>query len=351
MKIFLPFQKESNPYLEEIIRHSKNEFIYAPFEEYNRSFKIVNIHWPEALFNWKEPTNDQLNELECSIKKWKKNSILVYTKHDFERNKGTTPNFTRLFQIIEENTEVFIHLGEYSKEYYQEKYPDVRHFVVYHPLYEETFRTKKIPQEKARELLDIDKGAIVIIVPGNIRSFKERKLVLKGFRKFPEKNKVLIATNMRTELRFDFRGRVRLKRLFDLREIMVGRFKKKNKPPQFLFTYGRLNNEELSLKMSAADIVLVPRLNTLNSGIVFLGFTFKKIVVGPAVGNIQESLETFSFPLFQPEKASSVAKALFEAAHLIKNDDLFPEIGLDQFKPSRIAKQIDDIFFKVLNEF
>ena len=88
MKIFLPFHQELNPYLEEIIRFSKNDFHYGSLEDYNRSFEIVNIHWPEAIFKWLEPSDRQLKDLEKRILEWKEHSTLVYTKHDFERNKG-----------------------------------------------------------------------------------------------------------------------------------------------------------------------------------------------------------------------------------------------------------------------
>src|SRR5690606_12932433 len=140
---------------------------------YQPSYDIVNIHWPEALFDWYEPTPGQLDELEKSVEIWKKNSIIVYTKHDSRRHKGMTSNFERLFKMIEENTDVFIHLGNYSKSLYEKEFPAARHEIVFHPLYTNSYSFYS--REEARKDLGIDKDAMVIIAPGNIRHLKERK--------------------------------------------------------------------------------------------------------------------------------------------------------------------------------
>ncbi|MGW1455074.1 hypothetical protein ACWBC2_08790 [Salegentibacter agarivorans] len=348
MKIFLPFKRELNPYLEEIISHSKNDFFYGNFSEYNSSYDIVNIHWPEALFCWFEPSEDQLKELEKIITIWKKKSLLVYTKHDFRRNKGTTANFDKLFDIIEKNTDVFIHLGKRSQDIYSKKFPLSKHKILLHPLYLETFKSHITPKKRAREKLKIARDAKVIIVPGNVRNFRERDLILKSFKRISSKKKVLIATNMRTELRWDFRGRVRLKKIFDIRQFLVKRFKEYYQGPDYLFTYDKLDIHDLSLKMSAADVVLVPRLDTLNSGIIFLGFTFRKIVVGPAMGNMEETLKEVGFPVFDPKKRATVVNALERAMELSKSGCSAFEKKMIKYEPTNIATEMDAIFSKII---
>lgn len=342
MKVFLPFQKVLNTYLDEIQRYSQHTFVYENYKNYTEAYKIVNIHWPEAIFDWFEPTEVQLQELEFSIKKWKVNSIIVYTKHDIESHKGMIPNFTKLFELIEKNTDVFIHLGNYSKEHYQKKYPKARHKIVFHPLYESTF--KICSQSEARERLNIAQDALVIIAPGSIRNFAERNMILSAFKKLMVKKKVLIATNMRTEIRYDFRGRVKLKKFIDVRNYFVKRFKEKHQPPEYFFSYNELNSEDLSFRMSAADIVLIPRINILNSGNLFLGLTFNKIVVGPATGNIEEQLKLFELPVFDPNSISSVTKALENGLALSNSGYVIPNKDLIEFKPENVAKVMDEFF-------
>lgn len=317
--------------------------MYDHYKNYSTIYNIVNIHWPEAIFDWVEPTEIQLIDLEKEIIKWKKKSILVYTKHDTHRNKGTTLNFDRLFYLIEKHTDVFIHLGIYSKRLYEKKYPHAIHEIIYHPLFKNSF--KIYPKTEAKELLKIKKDALVIIAPGKIRTFKERDMVLKSFKALPNKNKVLIATNMRTELPFDFPGRVRLKKFFDLQKYFKNKFKNKYHLPDFLFNYNNLNVEDFSLRMSAADVVLIPRIDLLNSGNIFLGLTFKKVIVGPAIGNIEEQLKELGYPIFNPKSLGSVIKAL-EKGIILSKSSSFNFQTFVKYQPSTVAKEYDRIFSK-----
>jgi len=342
LKILLPFKKDLNPYLDEIQRHSEHNFIYGSYKDYSSSYKIIHIHWPEAIFDWHEPKEKELNDFEKVIGKWKQNSLIVYTKHDTGRHKGMTPNFTRLFQLIENNTDIFIHLGNYSKNLYSRLYPSAKHELVFHPIYENTFGV--LSKEEAREKLQIAQDAVVIIAPGNIRNFAERKMVLQSFKKLENKKKVLIATTMRSEIKFDFRGRVKLKRLFNIRDYVVNKFKEKHQPPEYLFNYERISDNDLSLRMSAADLVLIPRIEILNSGTFFLGLTFNKIVVGPATGNLEEQLQQFKMPSFNPASISSVTRALEKGIDLSNSEFCVPDEALNKFRPKNVAREMDKIF-------
>lgn len=344
MKIFLPFKNELNPYLDEIINNSGHTFVYDNYSKYKDSYDIVNIHWPEAIYGWMEPTSKQLEDLERNILKWKKNSVLIYTKHDYERNKGTTPNFTKLFELIELHSDVFIHLGHHSKNLYKQKYPSAKHEIVFHPIFEKNLEIYS--KRKAKGLLGINQDDIVIIAPGNIRSFQERNMVLKSFRSIKVSNKVLISTNMRSELKHEFPGRVRVRKFFDVQNFFVERFKQKHLPPKYIFNYGVMTLEDLSIRMSAADLVLVPRIDILNSGIVFLGLAFKKVIVGPAVGNIEEQLKELNFPVFNPQSISSVARALNRGIEISMGEDYIKK-PLAKYSALNVAKEFDRILLNL----
>lgn len=346
MKIFLPFREDLNPYLEEFTVFSKNIWIYDNFKNFNTSFSIVNIHWPEAIFDWEEPNEFQLRELEKEISIWKKSAVLIYTKHDFGRNKGMTKAFHKLFNIIEREADVFIHLGKFSKRYFKEKFPGAKHEIVFHPLYRKTYSVQK--KEIARKQLGIGAKATVIVAPGNIRSFQERNLILKTFKALEVEDKILIVTNMRSELKIDFPGRVWLKQFFNIKDYFVDRFKKKYSPPKYLFNYGQLTSNELSIRISAADIVLVPRRDTLNSGLVFLGLTFNKIVVGPAIGNIQEQLQDLGFPVFDPYSNASVLKAIYRGVKLNKDPNFQFSDKIFKYEPGFVSQQMDKVFEELI---
>lgn len=347
MKIFIPAYKDQNPYFDQIIPYSKHDYVFDNFSCYKKQYEIVNVHWPESIFGWKEPTERDLDMLEKDIQQWKKNSKLVYTRHDASRHEGMTPAFHKLFRIIEENAHAFIHLGKVSLKQMKKKFPQASHCILYHPLYENSFQ----PIEKtiARKKLKIRSDALVVIAPGRIRSKEEREMTLNGFNSLPVKNKVLLSNNMLPfRYNFEFPGRVKLKKLLDVNKSLSRIKESRYKPPKYLFHYGFSNSKDLALMMSAADIVFIPRINILNSGNIFLGLTFKKIIVGPAVGNLEEQLNKFGFPLFDPQSPISIKRTLVKGAEMVKNESF--EINknfLEDYKPSHISSQID-LFFKNL---
>lgn len=343
MKIFSPFAKqEYHPYLEELNSHSKNTILQKCFKEFDQSFDLVHIHWPEAIFNWEEPSQEDLQELQKEIEFWKKKVKIIYTKHDYYRTKGRTKKFDKLFNLIEVNTDVFLHLGEYSKTFYKKKYPKAQHEFIYHHLFETSF--PKLTRSVARKKLGIDEESLVVIAPGNIRTTKERDLVLKAFKSIKEQKKVLISTNMKLPF-FNFRGRVRLRKIVDVQKILQEKFKKKYQSPEFLFTYEPISRFELGIKMSAADVVMVPRIDLLNSGIVYLGLSYSKVTVGPAIGNIEEQLLLQELPVFNPNSSSSVSIALQEAIEIFKVNSFKPKIT-KSLAPVSVAKELDDIYLK-----
>jgi len=340
-KIFLPFQKDANTFFDEIINCSNYEFVFEDYKNYNSDFKIVNIHWPESIFNWAEPTSQQLFDLENEIFKWKKHSKIIFTVHNLQPHFGTTENFTKLYQIIEQNCDVFMHLGEFSKNLFENKYPKAKHIVIKHPLYTTTF---KISDKKyARKELGIQENALVIIAPGRIRNLEERKLVLKAFNSINEKNKVLISTNMLKEnFNFNFPGRYKLKKFVDIKVLFEKFLQKKYNQPKYIFNEGYLNNDNFSLMMSASDIVFIPRKKILNSGNVFLGMTYKKIIVGTNQGNIKEVLDNFGFLSFDPNKQKSVNEALNKSVLMFKDDSYcYNEEELAKSIPENVAKEWD----------
>lgn len=339
LKVFFPFTNDYT-YIAEIEKFSSFHIVSGHFLDDIAAFDIVNIHWPEALFDWKEPSESQLDALENQIAIWKKSAKIVYTKHDYERVKGMTPNFKKLFRLIESNTNLFIHLGDYSKKLYKYKYPDAQHVVIPHPAFQNSF--KKFSKGEARKRLGIDDNALVIVAPGQIRSLKERKLVIKSFQKLKIDNKVLVATNMRNELENDFKGRVKLQKVFDVQAYVKEKFIKKYQPPQYYFSYDSMNNDDFALRIAASDIVLVARTNLLNTGNVLLGLTFEKITVGPAIGNIEEQLTEHGFPVFDPKSISSVVKSLEKAIEMF-HEGIKPK-PLEKHRSENVAREYERIF-------
>ncbi|TWO34373.1 hypothetical protein E1J38_000555 [Seonamhaeicola sediminis] len=344
VQVFVPTPKDPNPYLDEILHYSKHEFIFGVLNSYKPSYSVILINWPEQLFGWKEPSNTQLDDLENRFRLWKQSSSIIYVVHDLERHSGMTDNYRRLFEMVLHFSDSLIHLGVYSKELFQKKYPSKHHEVIYHPLYERSFEIHN--KLEARKKLGIRKDQIVFIAPGRIRSLAERKFIISAFNSVKEKDKLLIASNMYyKELNIEFKGRTKLKRVIDVKRL-INKVYNFNFNSKFRFNYGFTSFKELSLLMSAADIVIIPRLKILNSGNLFLGLTYRKIIVGPNKGNVLGFLEKLNLPIFNPDDVKSASLAFSESLNLLNKESHYNENVLKEFKPKEVAAKWDIFILK-----
>jgi hypothetical protein len=345
MDISIIGEKDANSFFEEITKFSANTYKYCSWIKLN-SLKtdLILIHWPELIFDWHEPTVQQLIELELKVSNWKEHTEIMYMVHNERRHYGMTANFTRLYQIVENASNTFVHMGKYSKKVYTEKYPDKKHVLINHPLYMSSF--EQINKKKARRILGIPQDRFVLIAPGRIRTDKERDLVFKAFNHLKFENKSLIVPFMlKKSSSIEFRGRHFLKRFFDIKKFQENQVNNL-KPPKFYLGFEFNEPDYLAIQMSCADAVLVPRLNVLNSGNLFLGLTYRKPIVGPDVGNVSEILDYFNLPKFDPSNLRSLKKAvnnLFE----IRNNDIYSAEKLTPFTPIEIAKEWDKLLAEI----
>lgn len=340
LKVFLPSAKDVNPFLDEIILKSKTQFYFGDLGAYKIEYPVVLINWPEQLFNWEEPTNEDLDLLKAKFEFWQQKSHIVYVVHNLKRHYGMTPNFKKLYNLVIKYAKSTIHFGEFSKSLFQKMYPYKRHEYIPHPLYKSSF--KQFNKQEARKILGIPLNDCVIIAPGIIRNKTEKSMIINAFNGFKEKNKLLLVPKMYFKrFNINFKGRTLLKKVVDIKKIIEFIYNKSYNT-KHKFHYGFITFNNLSLMMSAADIVLIPRMEALNSGNVFLGLSYKKIIVGPNVGNIKEFLKYFNMPSFNPNNKKSIVQALNNSKRLHDTKAVFyNEKQLSKFTAKVVAKKWD----------
>lgn len=340
MKVFLPFKRDKNKYLDEIENHFQGSFIYGSLDDYKKEYDIVNINWPEAIFHWKEPSDENIETLSKHIEKWKKNSKLIYTRHNEYPHYRNTPQFAKLYDLIHQNVDAIIHLGQYSLNSLKDKFPKIIHAVIYHPLY--TTIPNNVTKNEARNKLGINRNANVVLVFGAIRSYEEQQMILKSFRGINKKNKLLLIP------RFPFHTPEiipsRLKKYFKLILVKYYSIHKK-----YIFLTKFIENNDIQNFLQASDVVFIARKKGLNSGNIFLGYTFKKAVVGPSIGNMTETLKRAKFPIFDPTNIQSVTQSLEKGIDLSKTNSIYNDSNIDIYLPQLIAKQYYNLFNKLAN--
>lgn len=343
MKIFTPAQKDTNSFFDEITFHSEHEYVHGALGDDTTSYDTILIQWPEQIFNWKEPNNEQLTFLSQEIKKWKQRLKVIYIVHNEKPHLGMTTPFQKLYDLIESSSDILLHFGTYSKERFQKKYPNSKHKILHHPLYKRSFPW--YTKEEARKQLGIDQEREVMIAPGKIRTLTERNLVLGSFENIKNPNRTLIVPTMFwKQSTLEFKGRQKLKSIFDIKTWVEKKMNGTFVPPAYILNYGFMNANQLALSVAASDVVFIPRIDTLNSGNMYLGLTQKKISVGPETGNITEELNNFDFPVFQPENPESIKQAIEKGFDLSKRvDQVYKSFDLKAYEPKNIAVQLDQI--------
>jgi hypothetical protein len=342
MKVFILGKRDANTFFEEIESHSKTTFEYGFMNDYKEGFDALLIHWPEAIFNWEEINDTKLNELQNFLNTVKKSTPIFHCVHNLKKHGVVTDLYLKLYDIVWQSVDVFVHLGAYSKELLKNKFPESVHTKINHPLYKGTF--PKFTKTTVRKELGISRDTQVVFIPGKIRTINERRLLIKGFKKLETPDKLLISH------RFFFRpfpltasNRPLLKRLMKplvvLFDYLINR--PLNQKQAVLKNKNFLSTQEMGKMMTAADVIVVPRLQSLNSGMVYLALTYNKPIVAPLVGNIKEIVETTASYGFDPNKEQSFYEALKKAFMLgakYLNEDL------NDFMPENCAQEWDLLF-------
>lgn len=343
----LLFQTEKgagNPYLWEIERilrkHGINAIMDdAPFWNRKGNYDAIVLQWPEELFKWNEPTDPGLKKLQQALDYWKSRSKIVVTRHNIiPHNKKDDPQYIKLYQMVLSVADGIVHLGDYSKKEFLERYKDtplfkdIIHGVVPHPIY--TKHKNSVTSHQAREYLGIPRNKTVILIFGNIRNDREKSFIKEVFSGVKKKNKYLLISNYPIKKSKGYR-------------YLNGFWKwVLNLNPRQKKFYGIVPAQKIQYYMNAADILFIQRKENLNSGLVFLGFEYAKTVVGPGVANIKDVLQNTKNYTFDPHRTETATEALNMACENLSDRETIKE-NINQYYPSE--EDIANSYIQFLN--
>jgi glycosyltransferase involved in cell wall biosynthesis len=261
---------------------------------------VVHIQWPENLFEWREPSVSDLAKLEAMLARWKARAVLVVTVHNRYPHYRNTSLFERLYRLVYGYTDGIIHMGHASVAELAATHPELDHkprAVI--PLGDYTCFPNVVGRVEARRILGVGPRQYVVLFLGSLRHTEETRLLLEGFRATQVRRKRLIIA-----------GRVALSRH---RLVRVVRRARLTLDPRIILRQGFIPDDQVQHYANASDVVVIPRVQILNSSSVSLGFTFGKVVVGPRTGVVGEILSDTGNPTFAPQDALSLAEALEHA--------------------------------------
>ena len=273
---------------------------------------IVHFQWPEFVFGnqKKEFSDNDITRMSHRLKQLKEKGIKIFVQvHNLKPHTRNNNNILRLYELLYSQADVIVHMGNYSRELLQPQYPKAQHVVIPHHIYDDVY-SFNIPQEEARQRLHLPTDKKIILSFGKFRNDEERDFVLSL-----KENYQLSIINYQLSILFLMPGFYReTLHTWNPKKLAVRLYNTcKYKLKGIKFCNEVIPDDLMQCYFCAADVVLIQRLDILNSGNLPMAFHAGKVVVGPYVGNVGEILsETGNFT-FDPHDMRSAVSALQNA--------------------------------------
>ena len=299
-------------------QHADVVWDHQEFWNMKNEYDIIHIHWPEYLsfelesylYKASESIPNEIwdKTINC-LKYWSKHSKIILTRHNALPHTRKDEQFQKLYKLIYKHTSIVIHFANYSIQQFKQWYPDlehIKHVVIPHHNYASL--PNDSTKQEAREYLNIDQGARVMLVFGGIKEH-EKPLIKKAFNAIPVKNKVLLAPGWKIPRRKI--NYIRLREWVWNFDVWIS--KQNNK---FRTNLVFIKEKDAHYYLNAADFLFIPRTSELNSGNITLGSTFGLVVVGTDTADIGEILKQTGNPTFTVGNSKSLANAIKKAFEL-----------------------------------
>lgn len=269
-------------------------------------FDIVHLHWPEHLFI---RNNICLSHLKEILGHWNQNSKVVITRHNITphaRKKEQMVIYDKLYDLIYSHVHGVVHMGEFSQRQIKKAGYAFRESIIPHHIYRKDLL-------RYGGFLRTEITARYALVAGAIRSEPERCLLkFIGPRLIKSGIKLVVPAWGRFEKdKYKHPLEYMLFKWEALRMSLGSNIK---------IGHSLVSEERLARLSQQCMFIVVPRIDSLNSGLVTHGFSHGKVVIGENYGNIGEVLRDTSNPTFNAYDYGSIDEALAEGLRLVENN-------------------------------
>lgn len=241
---------------------------------------ILHMHWPDLTVNRKNPALFlvAVAYLVCVVALCKiKGTKIVWTVHNLLPHDAHHKTLTRkILHWFAGQCDGLIFLSEASRDEFRAAYPLKRmpsSAIVPHGHYKPVY--PQVPgRTEARERLNVPADARIALFLGQIRRYKNVEKLIMEFSGIKKQDSFLLVAGsvkdpaLKPALEQAAQGKNNIR--LDLKFIP---------------------DEEIPYYFAAADIVVLPYTNILNSGAALLALSFDRPVVVPALGSLRELQE------------------------------------------------------------
>lgn len=240
-------------------------------------YDIWHLHWPEAILNlprpWQALPLSVVFRFLLRVARLRRIAI-VWTAHNLRSHEGLYPAAeARLWRALLSQIDGFIALTESGKTLAVERFPPLRGrpcFVISHGPYREAYPAR-LSQADARARLGLPAEARVFVSLGQIRPYKNLPHLIRAFRQLAGDDYQLVVA-----------GKPASPALADTVVEVAGA------DPRIHLVLDFVPEAAVPHYLCAADLVVLPYSEILNSGSSILALSFARPILVPARGALVE---------------------------------------------------------------
>jgi beta-1,4-mannosyltransferase len=270
-------------------------------------YDIWHLHWPESHFNDRNPALAlRRSATALGLLRWARSrgTKIVWTIHNLRSHEQYYPALERLFrEAFLRLLDGHISLSHSGAEAALAQFPRlgrVPGFVIPHGHYREYYATQ-LPKAAARLALGVDPRSRVLAFIGQIRPYKDVPQLIASFRALTDPGLVLLVA-----------GEPNTKALAAQLHGAAGDDRRVH------LSLGWIPEDRILAYVAAADLVVLPYREVLNSGSALLALSCDRPVLVPGIGSLAELetvagsawVRTYSGPLTSDQIANALCWAV-----------------------------------------
>jgi beta-1,4-mannosyltransferase len=297
-------------------------------------YNILHLHWPEMPLNQRNPFKAiallAFFFLQICLAKLRGTKI-IWTVHNLKAHEGYHPQLEAWFwRGFTRQLDGFISLSQTGLEAARERFPHLRKtpgFVIPHSHYRGEYPCQ-ISRQDARQDLGLNPDEKVLLFFGRIRDYKNVPQLIDIFRATPGVN-----------LRLVIAGRPEASAIALLQTLA-------QTDPRIQLHLEFINGDRAQVFFQAADLVVLPYREILNSGSALLALSFNCPVLVPNRGSMGE-LQDFVGSDWVQTYSELTPAVLINA--LADSQAAVGHAPLEAFEGSRIAALTLDAYASLLS--
>ena len=299
---------------------------------------VIHLHWLASILNGTGSMGDankKIEEFQNKLRGWRGDGYkIVWTMHNvLPHNTVLKEAEVALRKVVVEHSDCVHILAKSSineaRQYFD--IPDWKVCHIPHPSYEGWYANVD-DAPNARLELGIEPDAFTFMQFGSLQRYKGVVELVEAFQfiqsSFPGRLLRLIIAGMPADKQY----------VAEILQIIASN-------PKIRLIQTSVPEREIQTLINAADVMVAPYINSLNSGVAMLAATFGKSLVAPNTGGVAEIFQSDPSLLYDSGDPDGLLKALERALNYKVKKEVFTSI-MEVYKPSQISTQ----FFQALFE-